>query len=338
MRLTRDCAWTGRGRRIEGKTVMSGSETERAPPTARERLRRVLDGDLAYSFRQQPVVVASAIALLAMVLAAVLAPWLAPQNPFDPAALNLMDGKTPPLTANPFTGRSFLLGTDDQGRDVLSVILFGSRISLLVGFASVLLSAAIGVSLGLVAGYRGGAIDSVIMRTADVQLTFPSILVALMIFGIIKGFLPPKAHEQAAVPVLIMAIGLSGWPQYARTVRGVTLVERNKEYVQAARIIGLHPGVIMLRHVLPNVIGPVLVIATLGLALAVIAEATLSFLGVGVPPTTPSLGTLIRVGQEYVASGQWWILFYPSIALVVLSLSVNLLGDWLRDALNPKLR
>ena len=307
-------------------------------PSLRQRLARAWDGDIAYSFRRSPSVVVSAIVLALFVVLALLAPWLAPQNPFDPATLNLMDGKTRPLAPNAFTGNRFLLGTDDQGRDVLSVILYGSRLSLLVGFSSVVLSLLIGVSLGLVAGYGGGALDSVIMRTADVQLTFPSILVALMIFGIIRGFLPPQAHEQAAIPVLIVAIALSTWPQYARTVRGVTMVERNKEYVQAARIIGLHPIQIMLRHVLPNVIGPVLVIATLGLALAIIAEATLSFLGVGVPPTKPSLGTLIRIGQEYIASGEWWILFYPALSLLVLSLSVNLLGDWLRDALNPKLR
>lgn len=306
--------------------------------TFRDRLAATWDSDVAYSFRRSPVVILSALVLVAFVLLAALAPWISPQNPFDPASLNLMDGKTPPLTANAFTGNRFVLGTDDQGRDVLSVILYGSRLSLLVGFASVFLATLLGVSLGLIAGYGGGALDSFIMRTADVQLTFPSILVALMIFGIIRGFLPPQAHEQAAIPVLIVAIALSAWPQYARTVRGVTLVERNKEYVQAARIIGLHPIQIMLRHVLPNVIGPVLVIATLGLALAIISEATLSFLGVGVPPTRPSLGTLIRVGQEYIASGEWWILFYPSLALLILSLAVNLLGDWLRDALNPKLR
>lgn len=301
-------------------------------------LKRAWEGDLAYSFRRSPTVVISAVILLLIVIVSLLAPWLAPQNPFDPASLNLMDGKTRPLAPNQFTGNRFLLGTDDQGRDVLSVILYGSRLSLLVGFASVLLATLLGVMLGLVAGYRGGYIDSVIMRVADVQLTFPSILVALMIFGVIRGFLPPQSHEQAAIPVLVLAIALSAWPQYARTVRGVTLVERNKEYVQAARIIGLRPIVIMVRHVLPNVIGPVLVIATLGLALAIISEATLSFLGVGVPPTRPSLGTLIRIGQEYIASGEWWILFYPALALLALSLSVNLLGDWLRDALNPKLR
>jgi peptide/nickel transport system permease protein len=301
-------------------------------------IARGLDSDLLYSFRRSPVVVVSAAVLAIIVLAALLAPLVAPHDPFDPASLNLMDGKTPPLTKNQFTGNSYLLGTDDQGRDVLSVILYGLRISLMVGFASVLLSASLGIALGLVAGYRGGAVDSVIMRIADVQLTFPAILVALMIFGIVKSFLPPTEHERAALTVLILSIGLSAWPQYARTVRGVTMVERHKDYVQAARIIGLNPAVIMLRHVLPNVIGPVLVIATLGLALAIIVEATLSFLGVGVPPTKPSLGTLIRVGQEYIASGEWWILLYPSLTLLALSLAVNLLGDWLRDALNPKLR
>ncbi len=302
------------------------------------RWARIADSDMMYSFRRSPVVILSTIVLAVIVLAALLAPLLAPQDPFDPASLNLMDGKTQPLAKNQFTGNAYLLGTDDQGRDVLSVILYGSRISLLVGFASVVLSAVIGVGLGLLAGYRGGTIDSIVMRIADVQLTFPAILVALMIFGIVKGFLPPQSHEQAALSVLVLSIGLSAWPQYARTVRGVTMVERNKEYVQAARIIGLSPVIIMVRHVLPNVIGPVLVIATLGLALAIISEATLSFLGVGVPPTKPSLGTLIRVGQEYIASGEWWILLFPSLTLLALSLSVNLLGDWLRDVLNPRLR
>ena len=302
------------------------------------RFARWFDSDLVWSFRHSPVVIVSAATVLLIVVAALLTPWIAPQNPFDPATLNLMDGKTPPLAANAFTGHTYLLGTDDQGRDVLSVILYGSRISLLVGFLSVLLSAVLGIALGLVAGYRGGFADGAIMRVADVQLTFPPILVALMIFGIVKAFLPPTLHQQAALPVLVLSIGLSGWPQYARTVRGVTMVERNKEYVQAARIIGLRPALIMWRHVLPNVTGPVLVIATLGLALAIVLEATLSFLGVGVPPTTPSLGTLIRIGQEYIASGEWWILLYPALALLALSLSVNLLGDWLRDALNPKLR
>ncbi|TPQ48741.1 ABC transporter permease [Prosthecomicrobium hirschii] len=302
------------------------------------RLRRALDSDLFYSFRRSPLTVVAAVVVLVIGLAALLAPWIAPTDPFDPSSLDLMDGKTPPLKPNEFTGHTFLLGTDDQGRDVFSAILYGARISLLVGFASVVVSMAIGIALGLLAGYRGGWVDSVIMRVADVQLTFPDLLVALMIFGIARGALPIAAQEYMAIPVLILSIGIAKWPQYARTVRGVTMVERGKDYVQAARVVGLPAGKIMRRHILPNVLGPVLVIATLGLSLAIITEATLSFLGVGVPPTSPSLGTLLRIGQEYIASGEWWILFFPAIALVAIALSVNLLGDWLRDALNPRLR
>lgn len=316
----------------------------REAPTAlpkvslRQKLHKIWDSDIAYSFRQSPVTMAAGLVVVLIFVGALLAPLLAPQDPFNPAGLNLMDGKTPPVTTNEFTQNVYLLGTDDQGRDVLSTILYGSRASLLVGFAAVGLAMLIGVTLGLIAGYRGGMVDSIIMRIADIQLTFPSILVAMMIFGVFRGVLPVQSHATLAVPVLILAIGLSDWPQYARTVRGVTLVERNKEYVQAARVIGLAPLTIMIRHVLPNVLGPVLVIGTLGLALAIIAEATLSYLGVGVPPTQPSLGTLIRIGQEYIASGEWWILLFPSLTLLALALSVNLLGDWLRDALNPKLR
>jgi len=209
---------------------------------------------------------------------------------------------------------------------------------LLVGFASVAFSMAMGVALGLAAGFLGGRVDAVIMRIADVQLSFPAILIALLVFGIARGFIHPSQHEQVAVYVLIISIGLSHWASYARTVRSSTLVERNKEYVQAARVMGRDNTAIMFEHVMPNVVGPVLVIATINLALAVIEEATLSFLGVGVPPTQPSLGTLIRVGQQFLFSGEWWILLFPSIALIILSLSINLLGDWLRDALNPRLK
>ena len=299
---------------------------------------RVWDSDTAYSFRQSPVTMVAALIVVVMVTAAMLAPWVAPHNPFDPATLNLMDGFSRPMVPNQFTGNVYWLGTDSQGRDVFSAILYGARISLFVGFAAVAFAAVVGVLLGLLAGYRGGWIDTVIMRIADVQLTFPSILIALLIFGIVRGIIPPDMREQTAIWVLIISIGLSDWVQYARTVRGATLVERSKEYVQAARVIGLRSNIIMLRHVLPNVMGPVLVIATIGLALAIIAEATLSFLGVGVPPTQPSLGTLIRIGQNFLFSGEWWIIFFPSVALLALALSVNLLGDWLRDALNPKLR
>lgn len=249
-----------------------------------------------------------------------------------------MNGFTAPGAPNAFTGESFWLGTDDQGRDVFSTILYGMRISLLVGFAAVLLGMAIGVTLGLIAGYRGGWTETIIMRVADVQLTFPAILVAMLIFGIAKGFTPVEYRDQIAIWVLILAIGLSDWVQFARVVRGATLVETKKEYVQAAQLIGRSGTAIMIRHILPNVLSPVLVIATISLALAIIAEATLSFLGVGAPPTQPSLGTLIRIGQGFLFSGEWWILFFPACTLLALALSVNLLGDWLRDALNPKLR
>ena len=298
---------------------------------------RAADSDLRYSFKRSPSAIISAIVTLIIVLGALCAPIIAPHNPFDLASLNIMDANTPPAW-NPDGSMDFLLGTDDQGRDILSAILYGSRVSLFVGFASVLFSMVLGVSLGLISGYVGGRVDSVIMRIADVQLSFPAILIALLIDGIARGLLPRHLHDQLALYVLIFAIGISGWVQYARTVRGSTMVERNKEYVQAAKLIGIGPITILRRHILPNVMGPVLVIATIHLAIAIITEATLSFLGVGVPPTAPSLGTLIRIGNSYLFSGMWWISIFPGIALVALVLSVNLLGDWLRDALNPRLR
>jgi len=314
----------------------------RAPTPTRatfsERLWKAWDSDVAYSFRHSPVAILATLVALILLLSAVLAPWIAPQNAFDAASLNLMEGFTKPGEASPITGKVFWLGTDSQGRDVFSAILYGSRISLLVGFASVIFSVAIGVSLGLLAGYTGGRTDALIMRVADIQLSFPAILIALLVFGVARGLIAPQYHEQAAVAVLIVAIGLSNWASYARTVRGSTLVEKNKDYVMSARVMGRSPLAIMGRHVLPNVTGPVLVIATINLALAIIAESTLSFLGVGVPPTQASLGTLIRIGQQFLFSGEWWILFYPALDLVLLALSINLLGDWLRDALNPKLR
>jgi peptide/nickel transport system permease protein len=308
------------------------------PENLGTRLLRAWDSDLVWSFRHSPVAIGAAVVALLLIFGAVCAPWIAPQASFDPASLDLMEGFSRPGEPNPITGRTFVFGADSQGRDVYSAILYGSRVSLLVGFAAVVFSVLLGVGLGLLAGYAGGRIDALIMRVADIQLSFPAILIALLVFGVARGLIPPAYHEQIAITVLIVAIGLSHWAQYARTVRGSTMVERNKEYVQSARVIGRPTSVIMTRHVLPNVIGPVLVIATINLALAVIEEATLSFLGVGVPPTQPSLGTLIRVGQQFLFSGEWWILFYPALALVLLALSINLLGDWLRDALNPKLR
>jgi peptide/nickel transport system permease protein len=303
-----------------------------------EAVSNFLASDLFYRFRKSPVAVLAFIVTALLVLSALFAPWIAPQNPFDPGSLNLMNGFSKPGEPNQFTGETFVLGTDDQGRDVFSTILYGLRISLFVGFSAVMFAMVLGSVLGLIAGYTGGRTDTIIMRIADIQLTFPAILVALLIFGIAKGITPPSYRDEVAIWVLILAIGLSDWVQFARVVRGATLVERNKEYVQAAKLIGRKPMAIMLKHILPNTLGPVLVIATISLALAIIAEATLSFLGVGAPPTQPSLGTLIRIGQGFLFSGEYWILLYPAVTLLALALSVNLLGDWLRDALNPKLK
>lgn len=315
------------------------SETAAAAPSPSKRsaVARAIDSDLFYSFRRSPITILSAVVACALVLSAVFAPLIAPHNPFDPASLSIMDSFIPPVWETD-GDPSFLLGTDDQGRDMLSAILYGMRISLAVGVASVALAMVIGVTLGLLAGYYRGIVDTIIMRIADVQLTFPAILTALLIDGVARAIAGPRAYDEIVFFVLILAIGLSFWVQYARTVRGSVLVEVNKEYVMAARLIGLRSGTIMFRHVLPNVLGPVLVIATINLALAIITEATLSFLGVGVPPTEPSLGTLIRIGNDYLFSGEWWITIFPGIVLAILALAVNLLGDWLRDALNPKLR
>ncbi len=302
-----------------------------------QALARFWDSDIAFSFRQSPVAIGAAVVAVVMVLSAVFAAWVAPHNPFDLATLNLLDASLPPAWEAGGQAK-YILGTDDQGRDVYSAILYGTQISLAIGVASVLLSIVLGVGLGLLSGYVGGRVDAFIMRVCDVMLSFPAILVALLIDGVARAVLPREAHSEVAFAVLVLAIALSGWVQYARTVRGSTLVEKNKEYVQAARVIGVSPLAIMGKHVLPNVLGPVLVLGTVHIATAVLTEATLSFLGVGVPPTTPSLGTLIRIGQEFLFSGEWWITIFPGLALVLLVLSVNLLGDWLRDALNPKLR
>ncbi|MFM7972430.1 MAG: ABC transporter permease [Betaproteobacteria bacterium] len=300
------------------------------------RMQRFFDSDLWFSFRTSPVAVVAALVAVLCAFCAFFAPWVAPYDPFDLAALDLSDARLPPAWADEGQAR-YLLGTDDQGRDILSALMYGARISLLVGLASVLLSVLVGVSLGLLSGFVGGRVDALIMRTCDVMLSFPSILVALLIDGVGRALFP-NAHDTLAFAVLILAISLSGWVQYARTVRGSTLVERNKEYVQAARVVGVSPWRIMFRHVMPNVMGPVLVLATIQVATAILTEATLSFLGVGVPPTSPSLGTLIRIGNDFLFSGEWWITIFPGVVLVMIALSVNLLGDWLRDALNPRLR
>ena len=262
-----------------------------------DTLRRFFDSDVWWSFTRSPITIISAIVALICILGAVFAPWIAPHNPFDLASLNLLDAFKPPAWTEEGE-RAYLLGTDDQGRDVLSAIMYGARVSLLVGLSATLFATTLGVTLGLLAGYLGGKLDALLMRICDVQLTFPSILVALLIDGVVRAALPREVHDQIALFVVIFAIGISEWPKFARTVRGSTMVERNKEYVQAARVIGVSPPRIMLSHVLPNVLGPVLVIATLNLGLAILSEATLSFLGVGVPATQPSLGTLIRIGNE----------------------------------------
>lgn len=300
------------------------------------RLLAWWNSDVMWSWRHSPVAVIASLMLFILLVASLGANWVAPHNPFDLASINLIDALSPPVWME--DGRwTYFLGTDSQGRDLYSTLLYGARISLIIGLASVVLAMIIGIGLGLLSGYLGGRLDAIIMRVADVQLSFPAILIALLIDGVARAAIPSAMHENIALPVLIGAIALAGWPQYARTVRGSTMVEKNREYVLAAKVTGVSSIAIMFRHVLPNVTGPVLVLATVHLATAIITEATLSFLGVGVPPTAPSLGTLIRIGNDFLFSGEWWITIFPGLMLVLLVLSVNLLGDWLRDALNPKL-
>jgi len=301
------------------------------------RVRAIIDSDLVYSFLRSRVTVAAALVTLGIVLAAILAPYIAPKNPYDLTQISILDSNNPPIWMEG-GGWPYILGTDDQGRDVFSTILYGSRQSIAIGLMATLFAGMLGISLGLVAGYAGGPTDAFIMRAADIQSTFPAILIAMLIDGVSRGLFGEQRNEQVVFWVMVLSIGLSFWVQYARTVRGSTLVEKNKDYVLAARLIGISPAKILFRHVLPNVVGPVLVIATINLALAIITEATLSFLGLGLPPTQPSLGTLIQIGQKFLFAGEWWIAIFPGITLAALVLAVNLLGDWLRDALNPKLR
>ena len=311
---------------------------EAAPVAAKPQARwRWSDSDMLASFLSSKVTVLSAIVSVLLIGGSLLAPLVAPSNPFDPATVDLMDSLMPPRWVEGGDPR-FLLGTDNQGRDLYSAILYGMRVSLIIGLAGVAIAAVLGIGLGLLAGWVGGRVDAFVMRVADVQLTFPAILIALLIDGVVHGIVGNAQREQTAFAVLILSIGLSFWVQYARTVRGSTMVEKNKDYVQAARLIGIPAPLILLKHVLPNVIGPVLVILTINIALAVITEATLSFLGVGLPPTQPSLGTLIRIGNDFLFSGEWWIVAFPGLTLAAFVLAVNLVGDWLRDALNPKLR
>ena len=298
---------------------------------------KIYDTDIGYSFFNSKIAITSSVILLIIFLCSVFAGMVAPYNPFDPASVSLMDAFTPPAWSDGGSA-SFVLGTDQQGRDMFSTMIYGSRISLIVGFASIIFAMVLGVFLGVTSGYIGGRYEIVVMRLTDVQLTIPSILMALLVNGIAKSIISQSMHSEMAIYVLIFAIGISEWPQFARVSRASTLVEKNKEYVSASRIIGLSNIIIMFKHILPNILRPLLVIATIGLALAIITESTLSFLGVGVPPTTPSLGTLIRFGNSFLFSGEWWITFFPAIFLIILALSINLLGDWMRDALNPKLK
>src|ERR1700760_2870924 len=309
------------------ETVVPHS-AESSPPRPRVTwLRRAIESDVFYSFRRSRLTMIAAAVTALFFLIAILAPILAVQNPFDPAQLQLMNSRIAPLwTAD---GQSpFFLGTDEHGRDVLSAILYGLRISLTVGVLGVVFAGALGILLGLIAGYVGGAVDGLIMRIADVQLSFPAILIALLINGVAKSVFGNRLDAMSTLAVLVIAIGLSFWVQYARTVRGSVMVEKNRDYVAAAQLIGLRAPVIMARHVLPNTMGPVLVIATINLALAIITEATLSFLGSGMPHTIPSLVTLIRIGNNYLFAGEWWIVAFPGIALAALILFLYLLGDW----------
>jgi len=315
---------------------MSGMQA--APKrTAPGLLRRAWRSDLAHDFRRSPAAMGAALMLLAFIVSALVPSLVAPVPVFDLTRINLRDAFVPPAWMEDGSAR-FLLGTDSQGRDVLSAIIYGARVSMLVGLGSVALALLIGVPLGLIAGYRGGWLDALIMRVADVQLTFPAILVAVMLDGIARAALGQTVHERNLVPLLILSIGLTGWVQYARTVRGATMVERQRDYVAAAILVGRGSTAVMLRHILPNVATPVLVLATIHLAVAIILEATLSFVGLGIPPTQPSLGTLVRVGNDYLLSGEWWIAIFPGLSLLLLVLAVNILGDWLRDALNPMLQ
>ncbi|MBA8820993.1 ABC transporter permease [Ochrobactrum sp. P6BS-III] len=297
---------------------------------------RFFRSDIGYAYLRSPGAIFATVVLVLILIAAVGAPLLAPQDILDPAQLDLLSANTPPWSINEFSNQFYILGTDDQGRDILSATLYGTRVSLLVGLAAVLLSMSIGVTLGLISGYFGGRIDAIIMRIADVQLSIPAILIALLIFGLTRSLLPPGARDTMAVYVLILAIGFSGWVSYARTVRGAVMVEKQREYVQAALMMGLPTRIILARHILPNVRRPIMVIATISLALAIITEATLSYLGAGLPATQPSLGTLIRSGQDFLFAGEWWILLFPAVTLLALALAINVLGDWLRDALNPR--
>lgn len=318
--------------------TMSPAIGETAADAPRGRpLRRFLSSDIARSFRRSPAAVVAGAVALAFVLVAILAPWIAGQNPYDPASYDIMASNLPPSWMEGGSA-DYFLGTDDQGRSLLALILYGMRISMFVGIASIALAMAFGTVFGLVSGFAGGWIDAVLMRIADIQMSFPPILIALLIDGVARAALPAGQRETLGLAVLIFAIAVSKWVLFARTARSSVMVEKRKEYVDAARLMFRHPAIIMFRHILPNTVGPLMVLATVNFAMAILTEATLSFLGAGVPPTTPSLGTLIKIGNDYLFSGVWWITIFPGLTLIVLVFAFNVLGDWLRDALNPRLQ
>jgi peptide/nickel transport system permease protein len=308
-----------------------------AIPRLSGRIARWRQSDLWWSFTHNKSAMFAAGLLALLVITSFAAPLYAPQNPFDPAQLDLLNAEYPPIWTE--GGQwPYLLGTDTQGRDILSAILYGSRISILIGIASVLLALVVGIGSGLVAGYYGGLIENLLMRVGDILLSIPTILIAILVSAIVREMLPPNLRDVGAAGVLVLAIVLSGWVQYARTVRAQTAVERGKEYVQAAQLLKVPARRIMFSHILPNTLTPILVAATLNFGMAILTEATLSFLGIGMPASQPSLGTLIRLGNQYLFSGMWWITVFPVLQLCLLVVAVNLMGDWLRDALNPKLR
>ena len=298
--------------------------------------RLFLDSDFLYRFRRDKVAIASFSTLMLLVLLSFSAPLIAPFDPYDPTQIDIMDSDMPPAWQAGGDPR-FTLGTDAQGRDMLSTMLYGTRISITIGLFAVLLQLVLGISLGLTAGYFGGRVDSFLMRLADIQLSFSTLMVAIVALAVFQASFGTELYNELAIFMLILVIGIAEWPQYARTVRASVLAEKKKEYVDAVRVIGLGSRRIMFRHILPNTLSPILVISTVQVANAIMSEAALSFLGLGMPVNQPSLGSLINSGFEYILSGSWWITAFPALVLVLLVLVSNLLGDWLRDALNPKL-
>lgn len=306
-----------------------------ADPIRMTRWQRFRQSDFMYYFLKDKVAMFCFAVFVVYDLAAIFAPWIAPHNPYDPSTYDIMDAETPPVWMS--DDSSFLLGTDNQGRDILSTILYGSRVSLCIGIFAVALQLVIGVVVGLIAGYAGGKTDNILMRLADIQLSFSTMMIAIIISAIFQAMLGGDFYSKYAILMLVVIIGISEWPQYARTVRASVLSEKKKEYVEAAKVMGFKAPRIMFRHILPNCLSPILVISTVQVANAIMSEAALSFLGLGMPVDKPSLGSLISIGFNYIFSGSWWITAFPGLCLVVLVLVINMLGDWLRDLFNPKI-